>query len=120
MRSLRGESLLVHCEQTLDELQTLVVTTTGWLEATSGSHDDSVMALGLAARYAARSITMQQAVYYGAPVSRYRCLRRCSGSGSSIKGKECTNFLISFSKDIKWPDGLYNKNGVMFYLFLLK
>jgi hypothetical protein len=90
------------------------------LEATSGSHDDSVMALGLAARYAAWSITMQQAKYYGAPVSRCRCLRRCSGSGSSIKGKECTNFLISFSKDIKWPDGLYNKNGVMFYLFLLK
>ena len=90
------------------------------LEATSGSHDDSLMALGLAARYAARSITMQQAVYYGAPVSRYRYLRRCSGSGISIKCKECTNFLISFSKDIKWPGGLYNKNGVMFYSFLLK
>ena len=89
-------------------------------EATSGSHDDSVMALGLADRYAAWSITMQQALYYGAPVSRYRCFKRCSGSGSSIKGKECTNFVISFSKDIKWPDGLYNKNGVMFYLFLSK
>ena len=47
--SLRDESLLVHCDQTLDELQTFVVTATGRLEAASGSHDDSVMALGLAA-----------------------------------------------------------------------
>ena len=47
--SLRDESLLIHCDQTLDELQTFVVTATGRLEAASGSHDDSVMALGFAA-----------------------------------------------------------------------
>ena len=57
--SLRDESLRVHCEQTLDELQTFVVTTTGRLEATPGSHDDSVMTVGLAAR----STFMPQAVY---------------------------------------------------------
>ena len=44
--SLRDVSLLVHCDQTLDELQTFVATATGRLEAASGSHDDSVMALG--------------------------------------------------------------------------
>ena len=44
--SLRNVSLLVHCDQTLDELQTFVATATGRLEAASGSHDDSVMALG--------------------------------------------------------------------------
>ena len=38
--SLRDESLLVHREQTLDELHTFVVTVTGRFEATSGSHDD--------------------------------------------------------------------------------
>ena len=74
--SLRDESLLVHCEQTLDELQTFVVTATGRLEAASGSHDDSVMALGLAARCVARiparSMFKPQAVYEGAPVSQYR------------------------------------------------
>ena len=63
---LRDESLLIHCEQTLDELQTFVVTPTGWLEAASGAHDDSVMALGLAAwcaaRIPARSMFKPQAV----------------------------------------------------------
>lgn len=44
--SLRNVSLPVHCDQTLDELQTFVATATGRLEAASGSHDDSVMALG--------------------------------------------------------------------------
>ena len=44
--SLRDESLLIHCDQTLDELQTFVVTATVRLEAASGSHDDSVMVWG--------------------------------------------------------------------------
>ena len=70
--SLRDESLLIHCDQTLDELQTFVVTATGRLEAASGYHDDSVMALGLAAWILARSMFKPQAVYEGAPVSRYR------------------------------------------------
>ena len=74
--SLRDESLLVHCEQTLDELQTFVVTAKGRFEATSGSHDDSVMAFGLAAWCAAQIPTQSmfepQAVYEGASVSRYR------------------------------------------------
>ena len=74
--SLRDESLLIHCDQTLDELQTFVVTATGRLEAASGSYDDSVMALGLAAwcaaRIPARSMLKRQAVYEGAPASRYR------------------------------------------------
>ena len=74
--SLRDESLLVHCDQTLDELQTFVVTAKGRLEAASGFHDDSVIALGLAAwcaaRIPARSMFKPQAVYEGAPVSRYR------------------------------------------------
>lgn len=61
-----------------------------------------------------------QAVYEGAQLVSIDILRRCSGSVSSIKGEECTNFLVSFSKDIKWSNGLYNKSGVMFYLFLLK
>lgn len=73
---MRDESLLVHCDQTLDELQPFVVTATGRLEAASGSHDDSVMALGLAAWCAARipvrSMFQPQAVYEGAPVSRHR------------------------------------------------
>ena len=73
---LRDESLLIHCDQTLDELQTFVVTATGRLEAASGSHNDSVMALGLAAwcaaRIPARSLFKPQAVYEGAPASRYR------------------------------------------------
>ena len=47
--SLRDESLLIHCDQTLDELQTFVVTAAGRLKAASRSHDDSVVALGLAA-----------------------------------------------------------------------
>ena len=47
--SLRDESLLIHCDQTLDELQTFGVTATGRFEAASGFHDDSVTALGLAA-----------------------------------------------------------------------
>ena len=76
--SLRDESLLIQCDQTLDELQTFVVTATGRLEAASGSHDDSVLALGLAARIPARiparSMFKPQAVYEGAPVSRYRYL----------------------------------------------
>ena len=70
--SLRDESLLVHCDQTLDELQTFVVTAKGRLEAASGFHDDSVIALGLAAWCAARSMFKPQAVYEGAPVSRSR------------------------------------------------
>ena len=53
-----------------------MVTATGRLEAASGSHDDSVMAMGLAAWCAARipalSIFKPQALYEGAPVSRYR------------------------------------------------
>ena len=44
--SLRDESILIHCDQTLDELQTFVVTATGRFEAASGSHGDSEMALG--------------------------------------------------------------------------
>ena len=68
--SLRDESLLVHCEQTF------VVTATGRLEAAAGSHDDSVMALDLAAwcaqRIPARSMFKPKAVYEGASVSRYR------------------------------------------------
>ena len=76
--SLRDESPLIHCDQTLDELQTFVVTATGRLEAAFASHDDSVMALGLAAwgaaRIPARSMFKPQAVYEGAPVSRYRYL----------------------------------------------
>ena len=74
--SLRDESLLIHCDQTLDELQTFVVTATGRLEAAAGSHDDAVMALGLAAwcasRIPARSMFRPQAVYEGAPVQKYR------------------------------------------------
>ena len=74
--SLRDESLLVHCDQTLDELQTFVVTATGRLKAASGSEVDSVIALGLgawcAARIQALSMFKSQAVYEGAPVSRYR------------------------------------------------
>ena len=73
---MRDESLLVHCDQTLDELQPFVVTATGRLEANSGFHDDSVMALGLAASCAAlitaRSMFKLQVMYEGAPVSRYR------------------------------------------------
>ena len=74
--SLRDESLLIHCDQTLEELQTFVVTATGRLEAAFGFHDDSVMALGLAAwcaaRIPARSMFKPQAEYEGPPVSRYR------------------------------------------------
>ena len=70
---LRDESFLVHCEQTLDELQAFVVTTTGRLAAASGSHDDAMMALGLAARIPARSMFKPQTVHKGAPVGRYRC-----------------------------------------------
>ena len=55
--SLRDVSLLVHCDQTLDELQTFVATATGRLEAASGSHDDSVMALALAVQACATTPT---------------------------------------------------------------
>ena len=69
---LRDESLLVHYEQTLDELQTFVVTTTGRLAAASGSHDDPMMALELAARIPARSTFKPKALHKGASVGRYR------------------------------------------------
>ena len=53
-----------------------MVTATGRLEAASGSHDESVMALRLAAwcaaRIPARSMFKPQAVYEGAQVIRYR------------------------------------------------
>ena len=53
-----------------------MVRVTGRLEAASGSNVDSVIALGLGALCAARipalSIFKPQAVYEGAPVSRYR------------------------------------------------
>ena len=62
---LQDESFLVHCEQTLDELQTFVVT------AASSPHDDSMMALGLAARIPARSMFKPQAGHKGILVGRY-------------------------------------------------